>query len=358
MGWLRVLKMSDLTAFYTRDTLDQFAVVMNAMEYNQHPLYSRDCGRIVFDFMLYDKDVHTYENVCKTGNLTVLKWLVRNDDVGGPTHGIIRPLGKNDPQHLVNACRNGDWEMVKYLTEVVKVTRHDRGVYAACEGGYLEIVKYLIPYCRTIDAIDYHHALEQACLNERLDVVEFLTSQGALVRSEQLMHSLFLIRNMDLIKLAIWHVHPFIDVRRMMTDFAIATKWMDLLVYLLDDFHVSPEFVLLGASRMQPPQFEVMDYLIHERNVRDVELAFLNACRPETRYSTEVIAYLANTGYVSRELYSAGLLRAFQGRSVTVVKYLVNEYFVPITAEMIAIATGWDLRLLRSLGFPLPRNPS
>lgn len=331
MGWLRVVKMTDLTAFRTRDTLDQFAVVMNAMEYNHHPLYSRDCGRIVFDFMLYDKDVHTYENVCKTGNLTVLKWL--NDDTPS-ADGIVRQIGKRDPRNLVNACRIGHLEMVKYLVEVVGTTDSSSAFVTACGYGYLEIVKYLFAQVEVGDLSQ--SALRQACCNQHLDVVRFLFDQGALIYCLNLVEDILATGNVALIKLAIprfgvW----YLDHSPAIIACACRIQSIELIDYMMDVWNANPTDVLSATMRCRPPAFLVMDHVIHERGVHDLDEVVVRECSYWlTASSTSGISHLVDTGYVSREVLSRGLLEAYTHNNIPVAKYLVETYFIPITAEM------------------------
>lgn len=81
-------------------------------------------------------------------------------------------------QTLFETCRLGDLHNVELLISKIDGRlgwNQNIGLYGACSGGHLEIVKFMI----SKGANNFNIGLYNACLDKHLDVIEFLVSKGA-----------------------------------------------------------------------------------------------------------------------------------------------------------------------------------
>jgi ankyrin repeat protein len=75
---------------------------------------------------------------------------------------------------LKGACEGGHMEIVKYMIEKGADDWHG-GLEGACYGGHMEIVKYMIEK----GADDWNGGLYNACLEENIEIVKYMIKKGA-----------------------------------------------------------------------------------------------------------------------------------------------------------------------------------
>jgi ankyrin repeat protein len=82
---------------------------------------------------------------------------------------------------FLDACENGDIELVKYLLLSSDLERHanidtgyNLGFRTACVNGHLEIVKYLLEQPILCKNMIIESGFEYACINGKLEVVKHL----------------------------------------------------------------------------------------------------------------------------------------------------------------------------------------
>ena len=73
----------------------------------------------------------------------------------------------------------GELNIVKYLVEELHADIADNAIFFAAYGGHFEIVKYLVEDCKVNIHADKESALRWSGNMEHLDIVKYLTEQGA-----------------------------------------------------------------------------------------------------------------------------------------------------------------------------------
>jgi hypothetical protein len=166
-----------MKAFHTKQTPARFSAVMHAIETacGSHPLYSRDCSRMIFDYTLYEPRKHTVDRACKENNVALLQWLVTV--VGANIHG-------SSEHALRMASRDGRLEIVKYLvSQGANIHAIDDCAvrWASCNG-HLEIVRFLVSVGADVSTLD-SFAVRRASENGHLEIVKLLVQvEGPLRR--------------------------------------------------------------------------------------------------------------------------------------------------------------------------------
>ena len=74
-----------------------------------------------------------------------------------------------------NACQTGNIELVKHLVEEEGFVNYDSGIWYACIGGHIEIVKFLLFKDKNIYTINF--GFDYACQGGH--IVELFISYGA-----------------------------------------------------------------------------------------------------------------------------------------------------------------------------------
>lgn len=105
------------------------------------------------------------DRACENGHMKVIK--------------VLMEKAKEDyvwdwNYYLRSACRGGNMEIVKFLIEK-GANEWNRGLVNACDGGHLEVVKLLIER----GANDWNRGLSAACSQGHVEVVELMMELGA-----------------------------------------------------------------------------------------------------------------------------------------------------------------------------------
>lgn len=125
---------------------------------NNHP----EVGRLSVG---YDSRTHKYaalEGAC----------------LGGHMH-LITPLLNIAPPNIHifigAACRGGQLDVVKYLVSLGNSIEYYTGVRNACFAGYLDIVEYLLPLCPTVD---WQELFKYACLGGHIHIADYIAQHA------------------------------------------------------------------------------------------------------------------------------------------------------------------------------------
>jgi ankyrin repeat protein len=125
--------------------------------------------------------------LCVYGRLDAFKLLFEHTR---RSNGNVLPF--RNIEVVAAACRSGDLSLVRYLYEVVGVTRDEMSatsavVTAACKYGWTEIVAYLFETVQVTPATVHMHsyaALVEACRHGHIDVVRYLVDFVGLTRTD------------------------------------------------------------------------------------------------------------------------------------------------------------------------------
>lgn len=101
-------------------------------------------------------DIRIEEPICEEGNIDILKYAINKYD------GFDINIG------FYIACKKRNKEIIDYLLK--RVDNSDRGIWGACCGGHMDLVKLLMP--REENAIKYGFC--NACLGGHMDIVELM----------------------------------------------------------------------------------------------------------------------------------------------------------------------------------------
>ena len=160
-----------MKAFYTDSSHQTFPHIMHVLEqrWGRHPLFTRDVAQMVFHYTLFDSKKHTVEEMCRDGNLCVVKYLV--EEHGADVH--VSAL-------LYTAAENGHLDIVKYLVEEHGADVHADNEYAlrwAANNGHLDVVKYLVEERGADVHAQNEKAMKWAAEYGHLDVVKYLVEE-------------------------------------------------------------------------------------------------------------------------------------------------------------------------------------
>ncbi|QCB62657.1 hypothetical protein EJB00_03440 [Wolbachia endosymbiont of Drosophila mauritiana] len=122
----------------------------------------------------------------RKGNLDGVKLLMENEDFSSYFITRINAHDKNQGTALDMAAQLGHLEIVKLLKEKhasVLGNASFTPLHLAAEGGYLDVVEYLVKEGAILDVKDYRKntPLHLAAKNNHLDVVKYLVEKGAKV---------------------------------------------------------------------------------------------------------------------------------------------------------------------------------
>ena len=106
-------------------------------------------------------NTHDLEQAACAGDLTRLKEVIRNG-----------PANLYPGMSVVNAAMNGHGEAVRVLADMSGVNMNTRALSKACECGYVEVVKILLPHCDL--SIRHCWPLRMAMENNHLDCIDVL----------------------------------------------------------------------------------------------------------------------------------------------------------------------------------------
>lgn len=141
--------------------------------------------------------VNAVDYAAKNGNTNVVIWLIESG-TGTCTHNafdyaceeghieIIKYLHKLYPNNkeifaneklyttcaLVNAVKNKHWDIINYLTIVMKIPVTNEAVSEACVHGDIDTLKF---FCETLKfSVSSTEPMDQACINGYLEIIEYL----------------------------------------------------------------------------------------------------------------------------------------------------------------------------------------
>ena len=154
----------------------------------QDKLFVQSCGYgdlAIIKYLLScnDIDIHASDDqgfalACENGHLNICQFLYLLDGKVDISTGYYRAdLTLDYEAPLVLACRNGKFNVVKWLLQTGKVSVHEQVFINACEYGHLNIAQFLYDYDGTVDIHAHNdYVLFHACHNGRLAIVEWLLS--------------------------------------------------------------------------------------------------------------------------------------------------------------------------------------
>ena len=192
--------MKAMKAFYTSTSNCNFPHVMHVLEerWGKHALFTRDLSQRVFQYTLFDPTTHTLQQMCQTGNLEVVKYLVEE---------CKTDIHANGENALHVAAQAGHLDVVKYLVEECKADIHvyheyvldvvDDGlggfapvIYEATApestvwGGHLDVIKYFVDNY-TVDIHAHNDILLRTAAEwGHLEIVKYLVDHGADVHAD------------------------------------------------------------------------------------------------------------------------------------------------------------------------------
>lgn len=119
---------------------------------------------------------------CKTGDLELVKYLLTS-----PKLKIHADIHYKDDDAFTTACDGGHLHIIKYLCTSPELKEHvdirsanDLGFVIACENNNLELVKYFLISSDLNSHADIHtysnYALREICKRGHLELLEYLTS--------------------------------------------------------------------------------------------------------------------------------------------------------------------------------------
>ncbi len=110
--------------------------------------------------VIVDDDL--FENYCEKNNVIKIRKMIE--------------IGLDWDSGLYYACKGGHIEIIKLMIKK-GATRLDRGLYGACEGGHLDIVKLMIEK----GAHNWNWGLVYACRGGYIDIVKLMIKKGTIV---------------------------------------------------------------------------------------------------------------------------------------------------------------------------------
>ena len=118
-----------------------------------------------FEIIMHEEILRKY---CINNNLIKIKKVIGTDL--NSNYGLILDWNYG----LYGACKGGHIEIIKLMIKK-GATRLDGGLYSACEGGNLDIVKLMIEK----GAMWWDHGLVYACIGGNMDIVKLMIEKGA-----------------------------------------------------------------------------------------------------------------------------------------------------------------------------------
>jgi ankyrin repeat protein len=157
--------------FETKESRELFEEDIAPCIADNYPMIGRDVAEIIYNYALFDPNVHTPVYAAETGRLELLEFVVQSKaDV-------------SDGHALVAACRNGHAHIVEYLLVEWSVTPwilNDKPIVVAARARHIDIMDLLIdrgadPFCR-----DYT-LLHTAAKKGDLEMMVFLIGDDDIV---------------------------------------------------------------------------------------------------------------------------------------------------------------------------------
>ena len=141
-----------------------------------------------YKYNIQDKNSNFFYEICLTGNLDLVKYVISNEDIFGQIHLHKMKIQNKNYNFFGPICSIGNLDLVKYalLNEDIfgKINIHgfnENAFTEACSKGHLNIAKYLISLEYTHGKIDIHTKFfeapfERACIKGHLYIVKYLIS--------------------------------------------------------------------------------------------------------------------------------------------------------------------------------------
>lgn len=82
-------------------------------------------------------------------------------------------------ENLNMICKNGYIDDAKKIINFNIVTNYNMAIYNACSGGHIDIVKFMIEKCDSLNNWDWDLGLEAACKGGHLELAKLMIKKGA-----------------------------------------------------------------------------------------------------------------------------------------------------------------------------------
>jgi len=171
-------------------------------------------------------DVKTLIEACNTGNLTIVKDIVKKSS------SIIHCISEVIFHNLFN---NGYLEIIKYLVneagaDINKIK--DEALIGAAFTNKLDIIKFLVEECKADVNANGSEGLLYAVENGHLDVVKYLIDHGCNIHAwNHLLSSAVCSKNLELVKYIINKGFNTYEYRNAALHIAIQRGYQDIINY-------------------------------------------------------------------------------------------------------------------------------